>query len=120
MADLHKVGSRTPQAVIYKSESHKLHQAFPVKKGDTMDNGVALDHYRNLYSRCRGWICWVLTVTDSDTDVDFSLCSGIRRNGTVVIQFYWLALNDSITALYRECLMKLMRFTFVNHSLRGS
>lgn len=28
MADLHKVGSRTPQAVIYKSESHKLHQAF--------------------------------------------------------------------------------------------
>ena len=36
MADLHKVGSRTPQAVIYKSESHKLHQAFPVKKGDTI------------------------------------------------------------------------------------
>ena len=34
MADLHKVGSRTPQAVIYKSESHKLHQAFPVKKSD--------------------------------------------------------------------------------------
>ena len=36
MADLHKVGSRTPQAVIYKSESHKLHQAFPVKDGDTI------------------------------------------------------------------------------------
>lgn len=31
MADLHKVGGRTSQAVIYKSESHKLHQAFPVK-----------------------------------------------------------------------------------------
>lgn len=39
MADLHKVGSRTPQAVIYKSESHKLHQAFPVKKGDTIVQG---------------------------------------------------------------------------------
>lgn len=26
------VGSKTKQTVIYKSESHKLHQAFPVKK----------------------------------------------------------------------------------------
>lgn len=39
MADLHKVGGRTPQAVIYKSESHKLHQAFPVKDGDTLVQG---------------------------------------------------------------------------------
>ena len=39
MADLHKVGGRTPQAVIYKSESHKLHQAFPVKDGYTLVQG---------------------------------------------------------------------------------
>lgn len=39
MADLHKVGGRTPQAVIYKSESHKLHQAFLVKDGDTIVQG---------------------------------------------------------------------------------
>lgn len=39
MADLHKVGGRTPQAVIYKSESHKLHQAFPIKDGDTLVQG---------------------------------------------------------------------------------
>lgn len=39
MADLHKVGGRTPQAVIYKNESHKLHQAFPVKDGDTIVQG---------------------------------------------------------------------------------
>lgn len=39
MADLHKVGGRTPQAVIYKSESHKLHQAFPVKSSDTIVQG---------------------------------------------------------------------------------
>lgn len=39
MADLHKVGGRTLQAVIYKSESHKLHQAFPVKNGDTVVQG---------------------------------------------------------------------------------
>lgn len=39
MADLHKVGGRTPQAVIYKSESHKLHQAFPVKSSDNIVQG---------------------------------------------------------------------------------
>ena len=39
MADLHKVGGQTLQAVIYKSESHKLHQAFPVKDGDTIVHG---------------------------------------------------------------------------------
>lgn len=39
MADLHKVGSKTPQAVVYKSESHKLHQAFTVKSGSTIVQG---------------------------------------------------------------------------------
>lgn len=39
MADLHKVGGQTLQAVIYKSESHKLHQAFQVKNGDTIVQG---------------------------------------------------------------------------------
>ena len=28
-------GEKTPRAVIYKSESHKLHQAFCVKDGET-------------------------------------------------------------------------------------
>lgn len=39
MADLHKVGGRITQGAIYKSESHKLHQAFPVKDGDTLVQG---------------------------------------------------------------------------------
>jgi hypothetical protein len=30
MADFTKFGGTTPRVVIYKSESHKLHQAFPV------------------------------------------------------------------------------------------
>lgn len=34
-----KVGAVTPRVVIYKSESHKLHQAFPVKKGDNIVAG---------------------------------------------------------------------------------
>lgn len=32
-------GEPTPQAVIYKNESHKLNQAFPVKKGKTIIQG---------------------------------------------------------------------------------
>lgn len=38
-------GERTPRAVIYKSESHKLHQAFNVKSGEKIVQGmpVALD-----------------------------------------------------------------------------
>lgn len=31
MADFTKFGGTTPRVVIYKSESQKLHQAFPVK-----------------------------------------------------------------------------------------
>lgn len=34
-----KVGVLTPKVVIYKSESHKLHQAFPVKSGETIVQG---------------------------------------------------------------------------------
>lgn len=30
------MGTKTPKAAIYKSESHKLHQAFPVKEGETI------------------------------------------------------------------------------------
>lgn len=33
------VGVKTPQAVIYKSESHKLHQAFVVKDEQTIIQG---------------------------------------------------------------------------------
>ena len=30
-------GSKTPKTVIYKSESHKLHQAFTVKQGEIIE-----------------------------------------------------------------------------------
>lgn len=35
-----RTGSPTPQTVIFKSESHKLHQAFPVAKDDSGKNKV--------------------------------------------------------------------------------
>ena len=37
--DMAMVGVKTPQAVIYKSESHKLHQAFVVKNEETIIQG---------------------------------------------------------------------------------
>lgn len=44
-------GERTPRAVIYKSESHKLHQAFNVKAGEKIVQGmpVALDKEGLIY-----------------------------------------------------------------------
>lgn len=44
-------GERTPRAVIYKSESHKLHQAFNVKTGEKIVQGmpVALDEDGLIY-----------------------------------------------------------------------
>ena len=36
MADFTKFGGTTPRVVIYKSESHKLHQAFPVNVKDSV------------------------------------------------------------------------------------
>lgn len=45
-------GERTPRAVIYKSESHKLHQAFNVKAGEKIVQGmpVALNEDGLIYS----------------------------------------------------------------------
>lgn len=34
------MGVATPKTVIHKSESHKLHQAFPVKSGETILQGM--------------------------------------------------------------------------------
>lgn len=44
-------GERTPRAVIYKSESHKLHQAFNVKAGKKIVQGmpVALNEDGLIY-----------------------------------------------------------------------
>ena len=48
MADFTKFGGTTPRVVIYKSESHKLHQAFPVRASVNVNiyagNPVAIAH----------------------------------------------------------------------------
>ena len=39
MADFNQFGEKTPGVVIFKSESHKLHQAFPVKTNEKIIQG---------------------------------------------------------------------------------
>lgn len=40
-------GQPTPQTVIYKSESHKLHQAFPVKSGEILVQGQPVKMFKD-------------------------------------------------------------------------
>lgn len=39
MADFRKIGYNTPRAAVFKSESHKLNQAFPIKNGESVVQG---------------------------------------------------------------------------------
>lgn len=56
------VGSKTKQTVIYKSESHKLHQAFPVKKDEVILQGqpVQLNTDGTIQAYFGTGIIWVL------------------------------------------------------------
>lgn len=62
-------GEKTPRTVIYKSESHKLHQAFPVKPTTKIFKGqlAAMDEdgYVIPYTGADGEIYLGLAVTDS-------------------------------------------------------
>lgn len=61
------VGQQTPRAVIYKYESHKLHQAFNVKEGETIVKGqaVALHTDGTIYPYAGSGIYLGIAVTDS-------------------------------------------------------
>lgn len=64
-------GQKTPKVVIYKHESHKLHQAFNVADGVTIVHGmpVALDSTGKLiaYTGATGQVYLGVAVTDSTT-----------------------------------------------------
>lgn len=61
-------GVKTPQAVIYKSESHKLCQAFPVKEGQTIIQGqpVALNNDGTIQGYAGTGIYLGIAITDSE------------------------------------------------------
>lgn len=62
-------GEKTPRTVIYKSESQKLHQAFPVKASTKLYKGqlAAIDEagYVIPYTGAEGQVYLGLAVTDS-------------------------------------------------------
>ena len=61
-------GVKTPQAVIYKSESHKLCQAFPVKEGQTIIQGqpVALNDDGTIQGYAGTGVYLGIAITDSE------------------------------------------------------
>lgn len=61
------VGNATPRAVIYKHESHKLHQAFSVKSGETIVKGqpVALETDGTISAYSGTGLYLGIAVTDS-------------------------------------------------------
>lgn len=68
-------GEKTPRAIIYKHESHKLHQAFPVKVTDSTAETILqgqpvklnTDGTISKYTGASGEIYLGIAVTDSPT-----------------------------------------------------
>lgn len=60
-------GSKTPKTVIYKSESYKLHQAFTVKQGEIIVQGVpvSLTEKGQIKVYADGEVFLGIAVTDS-------------------------------------------------------
>lgn len=101
------VGQQTPRAVIYKSESHKLHQAFCVKSGSKIVKGqpVALEADGTIspYTAAEGQIYLGIAVTDN-----VNPAYGAQRNFpvevTVMVEGFaivnWVAAAASTPAGY--------------------
>ena len=114
------VGQATPRAVIYKSESHKLHQAFCPKTGATIVKGqpVALEADGTIspYTGATGQIYLGLAVTDS-----INPAYGAQRNFpievTVMVEGFaivnWVASADSTPAGYVQPSDKLLNNHYV-------
>lgn len=64
------MGEKTPRVVIYKSESHKLHEAFCVKAGEKILKGmpvaITVDGEIAPYKAAAGEVYLGIAVTDSE------------------------------------------------------
>lgn len=85
---LRKVGLPTPQTVIYKSESHKLHQAFPVAEGETIVAGqpVYLKNDGTVKGFEAGLPFLGIAVTNSETPAYPAGAAGVEI--TVMVEGY--------------------------------
>lgn len=100
-------GERTPRAVIYKSESHKLHQAFNVKAGEKIVQGmpVALNEEGLIYP-CTDVATQVylgVAVTDNvnpayQPQKNFPVEVTVAMEGYMICN--WVSTNEDIEAGY--------------------
>jgi hypothetical protein len=95
-------GEKTPRAIIYKHESHKLHQAFPVKVTDSTVETILqgqpvklnADGTISKYTGAAGEIYLGIAVTDSPTPA-YAAQRGYPIEVTVMVQGFcicnWVA-----------------------------
>lgn len=94
-----KVGTPTPKAVIHKSESHKLHQAFLVKSGQTIIQGqpVALNIDGTIQPYCGTGVFLGIAVTNSEYPAYPATALGVEV--TVMVQAYAIVYGLAQAAL---------------------
>lgn len=89
-------GEKTPRAIIYKHESHKLHQAFSVKKGEKIVQGapVALEKEGTISLYKGTGIYLGIAITDSETPA-YAAQNHVPVEVTVMVEGFaivnWLA-----------------------------
>lgn len=112
-------GERTPRAVIYKSESHKLHQAFNVKAGEKIVQGmpVALNEDGLIYPCTNPYTQVYLGVAVTDNvNPAYQPQRNFPVEVTVAVEGYmicnWVS-NETIEAGYVTPNGKLLNDRFV-------
>lgn len=94
-----KVGTPTTKAVIHKSESYKLHQAFPVKSGQTIIQGqpVALNTDGTIQPYYGTGVFLGIAVTNSEYPAYPATALGVEV--TVMVQAYAIVYGLAQAAL---------------------
>lgn len=94
-----KVGTPTTEAVIHKSESYKLHQAFPVKSGQTIIQGqpVALNTDGTIQPYYGTGVFLGIAVTNSEYPTYPATDLGVEV--TVMVQAYAIVYGLAQAAL---------------------
>lgn len=98
------MGSKTPQTVIYKSESHKLCQAFPIKEGVTIVQGmpVQLETDGSISPYAGTGVYLGIAITDSLTPAYppvYPVDSNTQPEVTVMVEAYAIVYGLSSAAL---------------------
>lgn len=103
MADFTKFGGTTPRVVIYKSESHKLHQAFPVKASVNIYAGnpvaIANDGTIELLTKDNEANYLGIAVTDNNNPAYKESANAGSVEVTVAVQGFMIINAISETAL---------------------